>query len=188
MIITILAEPRSGSTNLANWFSTYESFTVFQEPLNRRGLGYQKNKPISNWEFKTPNILIKEIYTSDANLKELLEHSDRLILLYRENYSEQIESWLVASETDNWSSNWIKNRIQINDFEIKKEYFKKLKDGFFREFLSKNNFFKISYEELYYKNGFQKILDYINLNELKNVNFPYGDRYRIDKFDIKTLI
>lgn len=188
MIITILAEPRSGSTNLANWFSTYESFTVFQEPLNKRGLGYQKNKPIKEWEFNTPHLLIKEIYTPDSDLKELIEYSDILILLYRENYSEQIESWLVASETNNWSSQWIKNRIVINNFEIKKEYFKNLKERFFKEFINKSNFFKISYEELYYKNGFQKILDYINLDELKNENFPHGSKYRIEKRDIKTLI
>lgn len=180
MIITILAEPRSGSTNLANWFSNYESFTVFQEPLNRRGLGYQKNKPINEWEFKTQHLLIKEVYTPDLNLKELIEYSDKVILLYRENYSEQIESWLVASETDNWSSNWIENRIQINGFETKKEYFKNLKNGFLKNYINKGNFFKISYEELYYKNGFQKILDYINLNELKNINFPYGKKYRIN--------
>lgn len=188
MIITILAEPRSGSTNLANWFSTYESFTVFQEPLNRRGLAFQNNKPINEWKFNTPHLLIKEIYTPTKDLKELIERSDKLILLYRENYSEQIESWLVASETDKWASYWIKNRIQINDFEPKKEYFKNLKDGFLKDYLSKSDFFKISYEKLYYQNSFQEVLDYIDLDELKNINFPYGNRYRIDELDIKTLI
>jgi hypothetical protein len=41
------------------------------------------------------------------------------------------------------------------------------------------NYFKISYEELYYNNGFQKILDYLNVNGLENKNFPYGKKYRI---------
>jgi hypothetical protein len=34
MIITILSEARTGSTNLANWFAIKNNFTVFFEPLN----------------------------------------------------------------------------------------------------------------------------------------------------------
>ena len=34
MVITILAEPRSGSTNLTNWFYHNKNFTTLFEPLN----------------------------------------------------------------------------------------------------------------------------------------------------------
>ena len=34
MFVTIIAEPRSGSTNLANWFYFNSSFTTLFEPMN----------------------------------------------------------------------------------------------------------------------------------------------------------
>ena len=43
MVITILAEPRSGSTNLADWFKSNKDFTILQEPLNKHGKSYKKN-------------------------------------------------------------------------------------------------------------------------------------------------
>jgi hypothetical protein len=58
MIITLLCEPRSGSTSLANWFFNNKDFTVLFEPLN----------PLSEWfvdvsikEFKynTKHLLLK---------------------------------------------------------------------------------------------------------------------------------
>jgi hypothetical protein len=33
MIITIIAEPRSGGTNLANWFLSNKDFTILYEPI-----------------------------------------------------------------------------------------------------------------------------------------------------------
>lgn len=48
--------------------------------------------------------------------------------------------------------------------------------------------FKISYEELYYNNGFQKIVDYINLDCVKHKNFPHGQKYRIDVNKKKSII
>ena len=43
MVITILAEPRSGSTNLTNWFYCNENFTTLFEPLNPISKWFQKN-------------------------------------------------------------------------------------------------------------------------------------------------
>jgi hypothetical protein len=188
MVITILAEPRSGSTNLAYWFSMFNSFTIFQEPLNKQGISYQKNKPIHNWQFKTEHLLIKEIYNPDIDLKEILQYSDKVILLYRENYSEQIESWLVASVTNSWISNWVQDRVYIDNFETRVNYFKKLKEGFKEDFINTNTYFKISYEELYYNNGFQKILNYLDIEELENKNFPYGQKYRVNIDSVRNLI
>jgi hypothetical protein len=63
----------------------------------------------------------------------------------------------------------------VNEFEI--------------EYRLNNDMFKISYEELYYKNGFEKIVNYLNIDSVKNIDFPYGQKYRLDKIEInKTLI
>jgi hypothetical protein len=180
MIITILAEPRSGSQNLANWFTLYGNFTVLFEPLNKNSSYYKKGEPISEWIYNTEHFLIKEIYLPNTNLTELINISDKIVLLYRENDIEQLESWLVATETQNWLLGWPKNRIKITNQEHKENYFYSLKAGFKNDYLNDNDFFRISYEELYYKNGFQKVIDYIDLDCIKNENFPYGHRYRID--------
>jgi hypothetical protein len=187
MIITIIAEPRSGSTNLANWFSLYKDFTIFFEPYNQKSEYYQNKIPVKKWKYNTKYFLIKEIYTKEKNFTELLKISDKVIILYRENYEEQLSSWTNAVITDNWNKVWVfksdlikdKNPLYLNEInEIKK--------GIKEEYLNKN-YFNISYEELYYNNGFQKILDYLNITELENKNFPYGQKYRIEK-NINKLI
>jgi hypothetical protein len=180
MVITILAEPRTGSTNLANWFRLYKNFTVLSEPLNKNSRDYKKEEPISEWVYNTEHFLIKEIYLPNTNFTELINISDKIILLYRENDIEQLESWLVGVETQNWLTDWVVNRVKITEQKNKEIFFNSLKDGFKNEYLYNNSLFKISYEELYYKNGFQKVIDYLNLDCIKNENFPYGRKYRID--------
>jgi hypothetical protein len=187
MFITILAEPRSGSTNLANWFTLYKNFTVLSEPLNKKSWYYKKGEPVNTWTYNTEHFLIKEIYSPNADLTELINLSDKIILLYRENDIEQLESWLQSVETENWISEWVSNRIKITNQESKKNYFYSLKDGFKNEYLNDNNLFKISYEELYYKNGIQKVIDYLNIDSVENKNFPYGRKYRIDSTPNKLI-
>jgi len=58
--------------------------------------------------------------------------------------------------------------------------FLELMSKFKKEYIDNSDFFKISYEELYYKNGFQRIVDYINIPEVQNTNFPYGRKYRVN--------
>ena len=48
-------------------------------------------------------------------------------------------------------------------------------------------YFNISYEELYYNSGFKRILDYLNVSELENKRFPYGQRLRKNK-EVNKLI
>jgi hypothetical protein len=188
MVITILAEPRSGSTNLGNWFNSNKDFTVLQEPLNKNGKSYKNDIPISKWNYNTIHLLVKEIYTPDKNLKELIEFSDKIIILYRENKNEQLESWLVAGTTNNWGDKWANSKIGIPHKELKVEYFNKMVNGFEREYRSNSNMFVMSYEELYYNNGFEKIVNYLNIDSVKNIDFPYGEKYRLDKIISNKLI
>jgi hypothetical protein len=178
MIITIIAEPRSGSTNLANWFYFQKNFTILFEPITSPQWEWYKNGiPPKLWEYKTPHLLVKEIFRPDVDFSELIEISDKTIVLYRENASEQTESWLNANKTNNWDKRWVFKPDLIKNENP--SYFNEIKKGIKEEYLNKN-YFNISYEELYYNNGFQKILDYLDIDELENKNFPLGRKYRID--------
>ena len=186
MVITILAEPRSGSTNLANWFYLNKDFTILFEPITSPKWKWYKNGISPKlWEYKTPHLLVKEIFRPDVDFTELIEISDKLIILYRENITEQTESWLNANKTNNWDKAWIFKENLIKDEDS--TYFNAIKNGIKKNYLDKN-YFKISYEDLYYNDGFQKILDYLNMDELENKNFPIGQKYRIDVNKTKTII
>jgi LPS sulfotransferase NodH len=179
MIITILAEPRSGSTNLANWFRSNKEFTVLVEPYSPHASDYKKEKKLGEWDCKTPHSLIKLVYPFRKGYDDSITRSDKIIVLHRENKKEHAESWLAAMATGNWSKQWYSSQIHLSD-NTPLDSFYELKDRFEREYLNNVNFFKISYEELYYNNGFQKVVDYVNLDCVKNENFPYGQKYRIN--------
>ena len=185
MIITILAEPRSGSTNFTNWFYFNKNFTILFEPITSpKWKWYKHGTPPKLWEYKTPHLLVKEIFRPEVDFSELIEISDKLIILYRENITEQTQSWLNANKTNNWDKVWVfKEDLIKNEDE---SYFNQIKNGIKEKYLNQN-YFSISYEELYYNNGFQKVLDYLNMDELENKNFPYGQKYRIDDNKPKSL-
>jgi hypothetical protein len=178
MIITIIAEPRSGGTNLANWFLSNKDFTILYEPITSSDKQwYKKGISPKLWSYPSPHILIKETYNVKANFSELIEISDKLIILYRENIIEQTQSWLNSTKTNNWDKHWVFNENIIKNTD--ELYFNQIKKGIKENYLDKD-YFNISYEELYYKNGFQKVVDYLNLDSIKNENFPYGKKYRVD--------
>jgi hypothetical protein len=179
MIVTILAEPRSGSTNLTNWFYLNKNFTTLFEPENPNSKWFQNNTNPKDYKYNTKHLCIKEIYYPGINWDALLNVSDKIIVLYRESGEEQLESFLNALTTDNWHNQYVykkKENLLINE---KTEYFNRLKYEFKEKYVNKE-YFTISYEELYYNNGFQKILDYLDIDELENKNFPLGIKYRID--------
>jgi hypothetical protein len=183
MVITILAEPRSGSTNLANWFYFNKNFTTLFIPSDPKSKWYKNESP-KDYKYNTEHLLIKEDYYHYKNYNELINTSNKIILLYRENFEEQIESWTNAKLTNNWENNWVSKDIKDNK---ETAFFTELKNSFKEEYLNKN-YFSISYEELYYNNGFQKIVEYLNLDCVKNENFPYGEKYRINVDKRITLI
>jgi LPS sulfotransferase NodH len=187
MIITILAEPRSGSTNLTNWFYFNKNFTTLFEPENPNSKWFQNNIDPKDYKYKTKHLCIKEIYYPTLNWNSLLNVSDKIIVLYRENTQEQLESFLNAVNTDNWHLPYVYKTSENSITKEKTEYFKILKSEFKEKYLNKD-YFNISYEELYYNNGFQKVLDYLNMDELENKNFPHGQKYRRNVDKRKNLI
>lgn len=187
MVILLLCEPRSGSTNLANWFYYNKNFTTLFNPdippEHTNSLDdkwYQNGVSPKDYEYKTEHLLIKEDFYHYRDYSEFTDISDKVICLYRKNESEQIESWVNAKKTNNWSNRWVylKDDFKLDETEV--NFFKELKKTFRERYLNDPTHFKISYEELYNENGFQKIVDYLNLNCVKNINFPIGSKYRID--------
>jgi hypothetical protein len=189
MVITILAEPRSGSTNLTNWFYFNKDFTTLFEPItNPKMRWYKHGESPTLWKFKTPHFLIKEICHTTFDFSELLSISDKIIILYRENYEEQLSSLKNAEYTNNWDKQWVYNKkLEKNNDTIVENGLTDLKNNIRENYLNKG-YFQISYEELYYNNGFQKIVDYLNIDCVKNENFPYGSKYRIDIDGVRNLI
>lgn len=183
MVITILAEPRSGSTNLAKWFSMHKDFTVLFEPFNsdmKTSKWYKFGEAPTLWKYDTKHFLIKEIYNkTNTQLDELISMSDKIVILYREDVKTQTESWINAYNTKNWDKEWV-DKGPINASEDTIQYFYDIKDSLKADFIDSNKYFTISYEELYYNNGFQRIVDYIDLPEVQNIDFPYGKKYRIN--------
>jgi LPS sulfotransferase NodH len=195
MVITILAEPRSGSTNLTNWFYLNKNFTTLFNPdippEHRSSLTtnwYQNGVPPKDYKYNTEHLLIKEDYYHYKDYSEFIKISDKIICLYRKNEAEQIESWINAKQTNNWSKKWayFKNNFKLEETEA--NFFKELKESFRQKHLNQSTYFKISYEELYYENGFQKIVDYLQLECVKNENFPIGEKYRINIDGVRNLI
>lgn len=176
MIITILAEPRSGSTNLANWFYFNEEFTVLFEPLNPLSKWFITDD-LSKFEYNTNHLLIKEMCYPHHRLDDIIKISDKIILLYREDSVYQIESFVSAIRSKNWDKEYVYKPIDDKIFKDKENYFKNLKQEFRNKYFCKG-YFEISYEDLYYRDKFQNLLDYLELN-LKNKNFPIGKKYRL---------
>lgn len=183
MIITILAEPRSGSTNLANWFFFNKKFTTFFTPTDEKSEWYQNGKEPKDYVYITDHLLIKEDYYQYNDYSKIIEISDKVILLFRENEKDQILSWTNAKKTNNWDQQWVNNFIHDESETI---FFKELKQSFKEKYLSKNNFFKISYEDLYFNNGIESIKKYLQLSEIHDDIFPIGQKYRLEK-KIKSL-
>lgn len=184
MTILLLCEPRSGSTNLANWFFINKKFTVLFIPSDPASKWYQNNIHPKEYKYKTEHLVIKEDFYPNKDYTNFLEITDKVILLYRENETEQIQSWINSTTTNNWH-----NQYKYRQFENKeqKDYFRNIKKSFKDSFLDKD-YFKISYEDLYYQNGIKKVINYIGIDELNNIKFPIGQKYRVDVPNTKNII
>jgi hypothetical protein len=122
---------------------------------------------------------------------DLIQISDKIIVLYRENLEVQLESFINGSITNKWDAKWMYKFIDDTNIDKKTQLlidnFFEVKNDIKKDLIESEKYFTISYEELYFNNGFQKLVDYINLEEVQNINFPFGEKYRID-FDKNKFI
>jgi hypothetical protein len=185
MIISILSEPRSGSSNLLYWFGQSEKFTVVLEPSNlvatpkypqnvNHDVKIKNRMDITTWEYYTEHLVIKEILDPSQNYENLITSSDKIILLYRNDFQKQLESWLMSINTEKWGGEYFYDESVI--VNKNHDYLIKIKENF-KEY-SNTNSLVISYEELYLGNGIKEILDYVGLTELDSIKFPYGKKFR----------
>lgn len=185
MIITILSEPRAGSTNLLFWFNQHSEFTILLEPTTNSEYRKYTEKEVTindindikTWNYKTNHLVIKEICIPNQNYDNLLKHSDKIIILFRENYSQQKESWLTSINTEKWGGTYFYDESLLLDKND--DYLIQIKKNI-KKYETPNNF-SISYEELYFYGGIDKLISYIGNEDLYNIKFPFGEKYRKHK-------
>lgn len=187
MIIALIKEPRSGSNSLARWLANktgeyeYSKYFTLNRGWNRVSLAEDHFKDYSNLQYTTKYLIQTGDYYPGNNYEQLINKSDKVIFLYRKNEKEQIESWVAGKRTGRWVMDFPYQYEEIDDEfgRQQTEWFKQLKKEYFEKYLSNPNNFRISYEELYFENQIQKVIDYLNLPELKDgKGFPYGKKYR----------
>ena len=185
MVITILAEPRSGSSNLLHWFGLHPNYTLVFEPITNptffkkkssKNLKYGNLNDINSYKYNTPHLVIKEIANITEYHNTILNNSDKVIVLFREDYKKQLESFMLAYNTDNWFGRYVYDEKYIVTQE--QLILNKSKEQIE---VYKSKYFSISYEDLYHRDKIKELIDYIGDSDLYSIPFPYGEKYRLDK-------
>lgn len=181
MYVSLIVQPRSGSNNLTNWFRyNCKDFTALFMPSleyrsdNDLNAYYQNGVNPKDYKYNTRNLIIKEEYWFGVDFTDLINCSDKVIFLHRENEKEHIESWEMARSTGNYTQFYKYKKVEKLNFDIKK-----YREEFKYKYLNNLDNFTISYEELYYGNGIERLVKYIDCEDVKNENFPFGTKYRI---------
>lgn len=182
MIYTIIAEPRTGGVSLMNWIGkSLPKFTIAQEPWFNENDLWITGEDVSevDWIKKYNNICIREIYKPTRDFTNLINISDKVLCLYRDNWEEQIRSSLYQGNTDSYMDTYDEDDVLrvVTDEMIKHRYvyyFKEHKDKF-KQFIKKNNFISISYENLYYGNDIDIVKKHLNFDN--NIEFPLNMRH-----------
>lgn len=188
--ILLLCEPRSGSTNLANWF--------FAHGFDTR---WETSGPNSQWYLKDglhsiklkPNkhLVLKEIfYPSGFSYETYIKYCDKVIFLFRENTKQQEFSYDHALRFNSWESNYLvdehytpdQNNIKyLNDLKVK-----------FKEFRSKHSegTLTVSYEDLYSKGKITEVKEFLGLEDLLTREFPVGHKlgYKVNNSNKKEIL
>ena len=188
MIIVIIAEPRSGSSNLALWFRNLGNIELLYEPISNPNMKWFKDGiPISEWKFDKDIIVIKETFNETTDYTELISIADKIIFLHRENYNEQLESFTHAMVSNNWDGVWLDADFDKSKVENFKSLFSDIKNRY-REFRDMHPVgIEVSYEELYFNSKIENVIDYLELPKLKKYKFPINTKYRV-KHEKRNLI
>lgn len=183
MVYTIISEPRSGGTSLMNWIEkSTPNYIIAQEPYFIGNDYWVKGENTDDieWIDKYENIFIREIYREGRSMDILLKRSDKVLCLYRENWYEQIKSYLYQEVNDyeGYMTTYRKEDVNklVNENMILKEFknFNKIKTDF-QNWIKKNNIISVSYENLYYGNGIEVIKRHFDIHS--DVKFPINKRH-----------
>jgi len=185
MTILLIAEARSGSTNLAKWLKkSLPDFNLLNEPFNFRSSDFVGNNRII--DYTKDNIISEKYFFNESLINDMIEKSDIVFCLKRERLVDQLESYIVAHKTNNWYDEYNPQDIYEN-IEGLSEEIKKFVDSKkqLSDFVKENNIKTFTYENLYYENGIQDLKTFLNIKT--DVPFPYGKKYRKD-INKKTVI
>lgn len=178
MKILIIAEGRTGGTTLMEYLSNeLTGYTSITEPYTNTENGWTKNNDMLDieWLNKFDNWIIKEIFQPKYDFTNLIRECDKVFCVYRENWYEQTKSVLYSRQvgfTRDYNIEDV-NKVVTDKMIIEsnnREY-KKL----FKNFIKKNNFISVTYEDLYYENGIDIINNYLNMEFINT--FPPVKRY-----------
>lgn len=180
MVYFILAEPRSGGQTLIDWFRICkQGFYTVHEPFNASYNDFTTDTTLQDftWIKQDNNYIIKELWRINVDYQKVLDVSDKVICLYRENMYEQIRSNIIATKTGNYNKPYPKtdeNLVSQQEIEHFHSELIKSREALF-DFANKNNLDIISYEDLYHSNGIEKIKSWFNIN--CDIPFPHNSRY-----------
>jgi hypothetical protein len=185
MRVLIIAEARTGGTTLMDYLNNeFPNYNLITEPYTNQSKGWIDTNDIMNveWYKNIDNVIVKEIYSDDYDFTNLIKFSDKVLCIYRENWYEQVRSILYAEHVKEFIKDYHIKDVKnvVTDKMINKRYSeqnRKLKK-LFKNFINKNNFIYVTYEELYYKNGIDVIKNYLGITS--NNNFPPIKRYLKD--------
>ena len=177
MVITIIAEPRTGGSHLVESIhKALPNFELAAEPWNGAPNKYTETRDVRNigWINNYENIIIKEIYEYKRDFIPLIHRSDIVFCIYKENWYAQIKSILYSRNFDEWQWEYKKKDVDnsVSDVKIYDTYYNNFKwyKKDFQDFIRKYNFPNISYENLYYQNGVDEIKKVFGLDE--SFQFP----------------
>lgn len=174
MIILLIAEARSGSTNLAKWLKeSLPSFKLLNEPYNKKSNNFIGNGEI---DVTVDSIISEKYFNNEGLLNKLINISDVTFCLNRTDIKLQLESYMTALSTDNWYSEYT-NIINDASLSDKMDEFINNKINFQR-YIETNSLKLFTYEDLYYENKIYELKQFLNIET--DIPFPYGKKYRTD--------
>jgi len=179
MRILIIAEGRTGGTTLMEYLSNELSgYISITEPYTNPIKGWVKDV---EWIKEYENCIVKEIFKDKYNLPKLAEQCDKVFCVYRNNWYEQTKSILYSEKVGfirDYNVTDVDKLITDEMINERYRYFVREDKKQFQNFIRDNNYLSVSYEDLYYGNGIDKIKDYLGI-QTQNI-FPPVERYLKD--------
>ncbi len=182
MRILIYSTQRCGSTAVMNWVSKELDLTPVLEPFipcdEQDFRRYNNNwrddlEAFNRLKYIVAKVIhynLSEIIDNEDVERDFFSKFDKVVVLYRENIRDQAESLLIAS----------KRKISFGEYNLKKEL-SDLNPDHIEEtsnimleqtesLLSYNNCFKISYEDIFIRKDYNKLIEYLGIQEPKHLD------------------
>ena len=184
MKILLYAGGRTGSHSLSNYMCDELNYIFIHEET-------------TDFDYKTSENFVykRNLHDKEFNLESEKEFFDKIIILYRKDTLEQAVSGIYANLKHQWhhTKGTLDNFYEIDNKFYEENYsmviqWKNDFDKMLEKILSYDNFFKISYEELFVeKTGKSRIDDYIGINGLESKFYNVNNKLRIKNNDADII-